>query len=70
MSLSTRLDRLESTAARRSCPSNHDAVHVAHVDIDGIERADPEPDPCDTGGGTLDVLRIGIETVPDRGERP
>ena len=68
MSLSTRLDRLESTAARRDCPENHYTIHVARVDIDGTETADPEPGPCPACGGALDVQWIVIETVPDRGE--
>ena len=38
--------------------------------LDGTETADPEPGPCPTCGGALDVTRVVIETVPDRGERP
>ena len=51
MSLSTRLDRSEGTAARRDCPENHHRVHVAHVSLDGTETADPEPGRCPTCGG-------------------
>ena len=68
MSLTTRLDRLESTAARQDCPASHYTLHVARVDIDGTEVVDPEPGPCPTCGDALDVQRIVIETVPDRGE--
>lgn len=70
MSLTTRLDRLESVIASRDCPENHYRVHVVSVGLDGTERADPEPGPCPTCGGALDVQRIVLETVPDRGERP
>jgi hypothetical protein len=66
--LASRLDRLEGTAARQDCPANHYAVHIARVDIDGVEMADPEP--CTACGSAPEVQRIVITTVPDRGECP
>ena len=68
MSLTTRVDRLETTIEHQDCSESHYRIHIAHVDIDGTETADPEPEPCPTCGGAPDVQRIVITTVPDRGE--
>ena len=67
MSLTARVDRLEDAIGRRDCPESHVWVHVARVDLDATETADPEPGPCPTCGGMLNMTRVVITTVPDRG---
>jgi hypothetical protein len=66
--LARRLGRLETVLRRHACPEcRHVRIHLTYVAGDGTETAiGPEPDLCPTCGGELDVLRIGIEAVPDR----
>jgi hypothetical protein len=64
--LARRLGRLETGLGRRACPEHHVRIQRTCVAVDGTEPADPEPDPCPACGGALDVLRIELETVPDR----